>query len=140
MSDEETLEQVKTELEQVRAALKKANEEAAQHRHEAKEAKEALESTSSYRDKYMQAKVEGLLAAKGIKNPERLLGLVDLKDAEDDDSIKERVDALEESLPEIFDPKTRAGSNSIDASDQGDPSVERTPSEKQALQLLHGTG
>lgn len=131
-NDEKTTEQ---QLEDMRKALEKANGEAATYRHEAKEAKEQLETVSPYRDKYLQAQVENKLLARGVKNPERLVGLVDVSDVESDEDLDGKVEALTESLPEVFDPKARAGK--IDAAESGEPKPATTATDKLTAQLMN---
>lgn len=132
MSEEQNKE---NDIEAMEAALKKANEEAKRYRLESKELSDKLEQAAPFAEKYLKTKAEYALTKRGIKDPERVVPLLKL---EGEEGIDDAIDALAESLPELFDPKARV--SSIDAADKDAPKTAKTATDTLTQQLLKRRG
>lgn len=102
MSNEVTIESLQAELDDVRKALSKANKEAQKHR----------EARGAAQTQVISLAVKDALREKGV-DAERLSKLIDVNSltmGEDGavSGLDEAMTALEESLPEVFDPKHSA--------------------------------
>lgn len=122
------------DVEAMAAALKKANEEAKNYRLQLKDANERIEKYSGAEQKVLKTQAELLLTRKGVKNPERLVDYLKL-DGLDEDGLEGAIEQLETSLPEIFDPKSRAGD--IDPGDRKPGKVEKTATDTLVKQILN---
>lgn len=98
------------------AAYNKAKEDLVSLRTEYKalEDKVAGMSTDEFRLKALSAETRLALQAQGIKDVDRLMPYIgtDGLDFSEDGKVtglSERMDALRKDLPEVFDPKVRAG-------------------------------
>lgn len=108
-----TVEELEAELVEVRAALAAANKDAMEHRHENKELKTQVADMDAMKSTVTRQAVVSALQAEGV-DAERLSKLVDMSTvvytAEGVTGVEEAVQGLRESLPEVFEPKQRAGS------------------------------
>lgn len=140
----ENTENKDNDIEAMEAALHKANEEAKNYRLQNKNLKDenkSLKEQAGFKDKYLESEAKLKLNGMGIKNPERFIKFLDLSDVTLDDEgnvegLSEKVEALEEDFPEIFDPLKQAGD--VDADNKEPSTHEPTASETLAKQLLKG--
>lgn len=135
------LEEVKAELETVRAALKKANSEAKGYR-ERVEALEADDSVQVWKTKAVHAHIRQALKEEGVKDVDRVLKVMSLEGVELDDkdaltpNFSENLKAAQKEWPELFDKKARvAGQADIFA--DGKPAQQST-TEQQVARLTGG--
>lgn len=121
-------------------ALERAKAEAKAFREERDALKAQLEKASSWKDRALKAEVRSAISATGVKDPERVLKLVNLSNVDTDEDgnfqgVDDLVKELTESLPELFDKKRRAsGTEDIFT---GKPAAkEMNSSQRQAASIL----
>ncbi len=129
---------VEEQLEEMRTALAKANKEAGDYRHEAKDLKAKLEAAeaqlSDARQKTLEAEVTHKLREAGFEDPHRVVKLMKLEGIEDDKAIDTAIESIKQDLPELFDPKRRVAS--IDAADKSTDKTPESTSDKLAKAIL----
>lgn len=121
MENEETLEgTLEEQLEKVKKALKRAQDEAKKFRTERDELKtqvtelEAKPDTTELNARLVKVYAEKHLAGLGVKDSDRVLKYLSLDGVELDDEgnlagFEEKVNAVKTDLPELFDVKKRVG-------------------------------
>uniref|UniRef100_A0AAU2A7P2 Phage scaffolding protein n=1 Tax=Streptomyces sp. NBC_00093 TaxID=2975649 RepID=A0AAU2A7P2_9ACTN len=120
------MEDTQNELEQMRAALKKANEEAKTARHERNALQEQLQTAQAdserFRTGYIQMKAERTLSEAGVSNGKAAKFLdyskVTVMDTGDLEGLAEQLETLKEDLPELFAPDRPNGIRGADAANK----------------------
>lgn len=131
------------EIENLKAALKKANEEAKTYRLQANSLKEQLDqataASDSFKAEYVRLKATNALAEAGASNTKaaRFLDLsrISLGESGELEGLSEQVAALKEDVPELFGPGERRISGGADASNKREAIPQRTSAEILAEQL-----
>lgn len=130
-----------SEIERMRASLRKANREAmlarkraeeleaasaTDHEKAAREKAEAArkEAEEKWRPRYVKAETRAALMAAGCSNPARLVKLVDMDSLEVDDDgevsgLEAAIKALRKEWPEAF-PSKAGGTRDVDAGNRGE--------------------
>src|SRR4051812_25908747 len=144
----ETTEEV-TEIrdpEKVLESLKAANAEAKRYREERDALKAQLESVkvadTTWKAKAVTAHVQAALRAQGIKDTRRVMKFLDVEgiDLDDEDKLvgfDEKMKALRNDLPELFNPKKRVG-GAADAFASGDVKTKKGGTELQVERIYAG--
>lgn len=102
------------------------------------------EAVEKWRQRAVKAEAKVNLEAQGIKNAERILKYMDLKDVEvdDDGNLKgfdDKLKGIKTDFPELFDTKKRAGRNGADIHADSAADVKRTGTEAQVARIFgHG--
>lgn len=137
---EEAVEEVK-DAQAVLAELRRAQEDLKSLRADMKSLNDAkaeleaqLESLKSdpYKAKALNAEVKVALKEMGIKNPDRFLTYIKTDELDFDEDgkvtgLSEHLESLKKDLPEVFDPKVRAGGRAdIYASDVAEQKMSGT--------------
>ena len=115
------------------AAYTKAKEDLVNLRNENKALQKQLEdvNTDEFRARALKAETKLALQAQGVKDVDRLMPYIGTEglDFAEDGTVKgldERLKGLQKDLPEIFDPKRRAGGKA-DIFADGAPEQKRDP-------------
>jgi chromosome segregation ATPase len=133
------------EIEAIRAALKKANEEAKTYRLEAKALQEQLEAvqteTQTLRTNYLQTKAQDALRNAGLTNAKASKFIdyskVSVTETGELEGLQEQLDALKEDLPELFNAQQRV-SGGADAADKREARPQKSSADILAEKLLKG--
>ena len=116
------MEDTQNELEQMRTALKKANEEAKTARLERNALQEQLTESEKFRTGFIQMKAEKTLSEAGITNGKaaRFLDLskVTVMDTGELEGLDEQLATLKEDLPELFGAGGKEVSGGTDAANK----------------------
>ncbi|MDI9915500.1 phage scaffolding protein [Rhodococcus sp. IEGM 1379] len=137
---EQNIEQVEAqldaEIEQVRAALKNANNESASHRHMVKDLQGQVSELSAIAERvktqFMNSQMNLILERNGITNP-KVAKLIDHEGLSIDDNgdltgAVEQIDKLREEFPELFAVQPKIPS--VDAADKVAPKAFKSSAEK----------
>lgn len=131
------------EIENLRAALKKANEEAKTYRLQVNSLKEQLDqataSSDSFKAEYVRLKATNALADAGASNTKaaRFLDLskISLGESGELEGLSEQVAALKEDVPELFGPGTKKVTGGFDASNKREVTPEKSSADILAARL-----
>lgn len=133
------------EIEAIREALKKANEEAKTFRLETKALKEQIESmtseTQTLRTNYMNTKAQDALKDAGLTNAKASKFIdysqVSVNADGELEGLTEQLDALKEDLPELFNTQQRV-SGGADAAEKREARPQKSSADILAEKLLKG--
>ncbi|MEL5958048.1 hypothetical protein AADR41_25375 [Streptomyces sp. CLV115] len=133
------------EIEAIRAALKKANEEAKTYRLEAKALQEQLEAvqseTQTLRTNYLQTKAQDELRNAGLTNAKASKFIdyskVSVTETGELEGLQEQLDALKEDLPELFNAQQRV-SGGADVADKREARPQKSSADILAANLRKG--
>src|SRR6478609_2424471 len=150
MTDNNTAEEIR-DPQGLLAAYEQAKADLVALREKEKEARAEIErikaeylpsegADDKWRTRAKNEAVKNALAAQGIKNPERVLRLLDLEDldfndADELDGLEDRITKAQSEFPEVFDAKTRAGKSRADIHAQGAAKQQLTGSQAQVAAL-----
>lgn len=86
----------------------------------------------NWRKRAVQEAVKAQLANGGVKDPARVMKLIDLEgvdfnDKDELDGLEDRLTDAKTEFPEVFDSKRRAGSNSADIHTKKEAKVQENP-------------
>ncbi|MFJ8790439.1 phage scaffolding protein [Streptomyces sp. NPDC102462] len=133
------------EIEAIREALKKANEEAKTYRLESKALKEQIETmtseTQTLKTNYVQTKAQDALRDAGLTNAKASKFIdyskVSVTETGELEGLTEQLDALKEDLPELFNTQQRV-SGGADAADKREARPQKSSADILAAKLLKG--
>lgn len=130
-----TQENENEQLESMKEALSKANNEAASFRHQLNDAKAELEqangTANSYKQSYVEAKITAKLAESGVRNAKvsKLLdrSKIDIDESGDLVGFDDQLEIVKADFAELFQTEKVP---SIDASEKRAPQRQRSSAEK----------
>lgn len=151
MSDEVTIEdpaallkahnKLKEDIVNLRAEFKAIQKE----RDELKAASEALspENLDKMKKRALQAEIKAKLESEGVPNPDGVLKYLDLEGVDYDENdnltgVDEKLEALKNDLPLLFDKKARAGRSSADIHADAPANTKKSTTEAQ-VDAMFGT-
>ena len=149
MSDEVTIEdpaallkahdKLKQDITDMRARLK----EMEKAKNDLQELADSLspENFAKMKERALKAEIKALLEADGIPNAEGVIKYLDLKDVDYDEDnnivgVDEKLDALRNDLPLLFDKKARAGRSGADIHEKNPANTQKSTTEAQVDQLF----
>jgi hypothetical protein len=132
-------EKAKQDLVDLRVELKTLQKE----HDELKTQSEALspENLEKFKMKAIKAEIKAQLESEGIKNADRILKYMDFEGVDYDEEEKivgvdDKLDVIKGDFPELFDPRKRAGRESVDIHANAPARAEKSTTESQVDQLF----
>jgi hypothetical protein len=130
----------------VLAELRRAQEDLKTLRSENKNLQTQLEgvnedAVNKWRIRAVKAEAKVHLESQGVKDADRILKYVDLKDVDFDENEKlvnfdDKITTIKTDFPELFDVKRRVGGKA-DISTKDAPDIKRSGTEAQVARLFH---